>query len=811
MSATGTNSAIEPVSKKKRGGWRVVWITALILALLLGSVSGIAYWIARNSLPLIQGKLELEGLQQPVSVWRDVNGVPHIEARNEHDLYLAQGYVTAQDRLFQMDMMRRLGSGQLSEIMGEQTLERDKIFRAFSLRRAAEASLEVYSADAKNVLEWYAQGVNQYIHQAQASGSLPVEFRLLGYKPADWEPIDSLVIGKNMAYDLGGHWTGQAFRYQLAQRVSPEMALELFPTYPEGGALIIQALKDHPIDLKAMLAAAVIPDPLNGSNNWVVSGKKSASGKPMLANDPHLQLGTPSIWYETHLQAAELNVSGVVFAGIPGIILGHNQHLAWGVTNLNPDVQDLYIEKRNPDNSNEFEYMGKWEPANLYDEEIKVKGKPAVTYQVAVTRHGPIISEFAQDNQQDLALALRWTALEPTKELEAFQRFGKTRNWEEFKEALTYFDAPAQNFVLASNDGTIAYRANGKIPIRKKGSSQVPVPGWTDEYEWTGYIPWEELPTTVNPPTGYIATANNKVVDDSYPYHITNTWSEPYREARIQQVLETKELLQAEDLQKLQFDRHNLLAEEFLEGLLAELRNNASLRSIDQEAAELLQAWNKEDDAEQGAPLIFTFWMRQLEEVIFKPEVTDDLMKLFENRESVRNGLLRKALAGTPTLWIDGKGGIEKIALRSFQLAVDQAVSLQGRDPEKWRWGRFHQVKFAHPLGAIKPLDLLFNAKAVGMGGSKVTVGMAGWDENTGDMNLGGAWRTVIDLADPLKSFNVVGPGQSGQLLSPWYHDQVDAWTTGKYHETSMDPGAYRAAGHHLELVPAAVTIENTR
>ncbi|ARF70270.1 penicillin acylase family protein [Paenibacillus larvae subsp. pulvifaciens] len=804
MSTTGTSPATERLPKKKRGGWRVVWITALIIILLIGIVTGVAYWIARSSLPVIEGKLELEGLQQTVSVWRDVNGVPHIEARNEHDLYVAQGYVTAQDRLFQMDMMRRTASGQLSEVMGEQTLERDKFFRAFSLRRAAEASLDAYSADAKNVLEWYAQGVNQYIHQAKASGSLPVEFRLLGYKPNDWELVDSLVIGKYMAYDLGRHWARQAFRYQLAQRVSPEMALELFPSYPEGGPLIIQAMKDHPIDLRAMFAAAVIPDPSSGSNNWVISGKKSASGKPMLANDPHLKLGTPSIWYETHLQAEDLNVSGVVFAGIPGIILGHNQHLAWGVTNLNPDVQDLYIEKRNPDNPNEFEYMGKWEPAKLYNEEIKVKGKPAVSYQVAVTRHGPIISEFAEDNRQDLALALRWTALEPTKELEAFQRFGKTRNWEEFKEALSYFEAPAQNFVFASNDGTIAYRANGKIPIRSSGNSQVPVPGWTGEYEWTGYIPREELPTSVNPSKGYIATANNKVIDDKYPYYITNSWSEPYRAARIQQVLESKEILEVEDLKKLQFDRRNLLAEEFLERLLAALRKNDSLRPIDQNAADLLQAWNKDDDAEQGAPLIFSFWIRQLEDVIFKPEVTDDLMELFENKANVRNSLLQKAIAGKPAPWIDDKGGFQKVAMRSFQLAVDQAVSLQGSDPEKWQWGRFHQIKFAHPLSTVKPLGLLFNAKAVSMGGSKVTVGMAEWDAKTGEVNLGGAWRTVIDLADPLKSFNIVGPGQSGQLLSPWYHDQVEAWTTGKYHETSMVPSIYREAGYHLELVPAA-------
>ncbi|CAM3004144.1 penicillin acylase family protein [Paenibacillus sediminis] len=802
MKATELNSTEKAFTKKKIRWRRVLGITGLVLVLLLGTVFGIAYWILDRSLPVIKGELAIAGLQEPVSVWRDENGVPHIEAKNDHDLYMAQGYVTAQDRLFQMDLSRRQASGQLSEVIGDATVDRDKFFRAFGLRRAAEASLAGYSAESKNMLEWYAQGVNNYIHQAKDSGSLPAEFRILGYSPSDWSPIDSLTIGKYMAYDLGGHWQGQAFRYELSQKVSPEMALELFPSYPEGGVTIIQALKDNPVDLKRLIAAADIPNPFNGSNNWVISGEKSASGKPMLANDPHLGLSTPSIWYETNLKAPDLDVSGVIFAGVPGIIVGHNEHVAWGVTNVGPDVQDLYIEKRNPNNPNEFEYMGKWEPATIYNEEIKVKGKPAVSYQVQVTRHGPIISEFADDKSQDTALALKWTALAPTTELEAVQKFAKARNWDEFKEALTYFEAPAQNFVFAADDGTIAYRANGKIPIRKKGDSMVPVPGWTDEYEWTGYIPWEELPTTVNPPKGYIATANNKVIDDSYPYHISNSWAEPYREMRIQQVLESKPVLQTSDLQVLQFDRHNLLAEEFLPGLLSVLSKNSDLRPVDQDVVRLLQSWNKEDDPQQGAPLAFAFWINQIEDVVFKPEITDDMIKLFEDKSIVRDELLRKALAGKPEPWIDGKGGIEKVALRSFEQAVDQAVSLQGNNPDKWKWGNYHQVDFAHPLGAVKPLNLIFNAKATPMGGSRVTVGAAGWDDETGEVDHGGAWRTVIDLSNPMQSFNVVGPGQSGHLLSRWYHDQVDEWTTGKYHLTSMDPAVYRAAGNHLELVP---------
>jgi penicillin amidase len=454
--------------------------------------------------------------------------------------------------LFQMDFSKQLASGTLGEILGPRGVEADKFYRLFGLRRAAEASLKQYPPEAMEMLVAYAQGVNAYIRSAVKNNTLPMEFRLLRYQPEEWLPVDSLTIGKYMAFNEGGHWAGLAFRYQLTQLVSEEKAMDLFPTYPEDGPTIIQAIKKQPVALNDLLQVADVPDPYIGSNNWVLSGAKSASGKPMLANDPHLSLSLPAIWYETNLAAPGLNVSGVNIPGIPGILLGHNEHIAWGITNMGPDAMDLYIEKRNPNNKNEFEYMGKWEPATIYKEHIEVKGADPVEYEILTTRHGPIISEFAKDDKPDTALALRWTALEPSTEIEAVRRFGLARDWNEFAQALNFFQAPAQNFVFASDDGTIAYKGNGLIPIRKKGNGSLPVPGWTDEYEWTGYIPWKELPTVVNPPEGFIATANNKIIDDSYPYHITDSWGDSYRATRIRQALESKAVFSEEDMQKLQ-------------------------------------------------------------------------------------------------------------------------------------------------------------------------------------------------------------------------------------------------------------------
>ncbi|WP_042357663.1 penicillin acylase family protein [Bacillus rubiinfantis] len=788
---------------RKRGKKIAVISLAVILTLLLIVIIA-AYVFVRRSLPVTEGEVTVRSLQQKAAVYRDNHGVPHIEAKTLHDLYVAQGYVTAQDRMFQMDLSRRQASGELSEVIGKATVDQDKFFRTLGLRRAAEVSYNAYSDEAKQVLQWYADGVNAYIKEAKANGTLPVEFTLAGYKPKEWTPIDSLTIGKYMAFDLGGHWEGQAFRYYLAQNFSEEKALDLFPSYPEDGPTVIQALKEQKLDIPKSFATAVVPNEWNGSNNWVVSGDKTKSGYPYLADDPHLGLATPAIWYETHLKGPKLNVSGVIFAGVPGIILGRNDHIAWGVTNVGPDVQDLYIEKRNPDNPAEFEYNGKWEQAKVVSEPIKVKGQKTIPYDVVVTRHGPIISEFAHDDQPNTALAMRWTALEPSTELEAVMKFNAAKNWEEFKQALTFFHTPAQNFVFAAKDGTIAYRANGLIPIRKKGDSSVPVPGWTDEYEWKGYIPWEELPTVVNPKEGFISTANNKVVGDDYPYHITNTWAQPYRQERIREVLGSKEQFTVEDMLALQFDQHNLQAKEFMPLFLKKLlAQKDKWRKIDSKVYKELVDWKYVDSKDEAAPLVFHLWMQEIADVLFEKEITKEMDELFEGKAQIVDQLIRRAAEGEPGPWMEDAGGLETVVWTAYKRAVDRSSELQGENPGDWNWGEFHAVPFKHPLSAIKPLNYLFNYKdPIPMGGSRVTVGAAGWKADTGEVNHGASWRSVVDLQDLSRSYNVVGPGQSGHVLSEWYYDQAEDWTTGKYHITYTDSEKYKRGSDRLILQP---------
>ncbi|MEB6549973.1 penicillin acylase family protein [Heyndrickxia sporothermodurans] len=769
--------------KKRKINWKKVsiWTLSIIVVLILVGYFAASAYISR-SLPKTEGKIKLSGLNAKVNVIRDKNGVPHIDAENEQDLYMAQGYIQAQDRLFQMDLSRRQASGELSEVVGEAAIDKDKYFRTLGLRRAATASYNEYSSQAKETLQWFADGVNAYIKELKDNGKWPIEFTILGYKPKEWTPIDSLTIGKYMAFDLGGHWEDQAFRYYLLQNFPKEKAYDLFPSYPKDAPYIIS--KDT-LNLEKSFASAVIPPEFNGSNDWVVSGKKTKSGKPILADDPHLGLNSPSIWYQMQLKAPTVNVSGVIFAGVPGIILGHNEEIAWGVTNTGPDVQDLYIEKRNPKEKNQFLYNKKWENAEVIKEPIKVKDRKTIDYEVTITRHGPVISEFAADSGKDTVLSLQWTALQPSNELEAVLQMNKAGNWDEFEKALENFETPTQNFVFASKDGTIAYKANGKIPIRKKGDGLLPVPGWTDEYEWTGYIPFNELPKTVNPKEGFISTANNKVISDDYPYHISHNWAQPYRQMRIQEVLKSKDQITAKDMQDLQMDKVNLQAKEFVPIFLDHLKEIKDKSA--KEALTSLQQWNYIDDKDAAAPLIFNMWMRKIPEVLFAKEISKEMLDKFGGQKQAVDELIRHAAEGQPGPWITEHGGLQKVLQSSLTLAIKEIEKTQGDNVKKWEWGKYHQLYFGHPLSSVKPLNYLFNSDGkVPVGGSSVTV-QAAANKEDGTVDHGASWRFVIDTSDMNTGYHIVGPGQSGHIKSEWYHDQLKAWTEGTYHETKLN------------------------
>lgn len=797
-------TAVAQKKYKKIIDW-IIWIIGLVIVAGGLVVIGIHLYV-KNSLPTIEGDLTVSILDEDVKVTRDGAGVPHIEASNEADLYRAQGYVQAQDRLFQMDLARRQASGTLAEVVGKSAVESDKFFRTFSLRNAAEKSYDGYSEEMKQILNWYAEGVNAFIDEVNGTSKLSYEFKILGYEPEQWTPIDSLTIGKYMAYDLGGNFAVQAFNHWALQNFTKEQVEELVIEYPEDAGTIIQANLENPVQVAGKINADLLPHEFNGSNNWVISGELTENGKPLLANDPHLGLGTPSVWYQMHLQSPEQNVSGVIFPGVPGIILGHNEKIAWGVTNVNPDVQDLYIEKPNPENPTEFKYDGNWEQAEVRQEPIKVKDGKTIDYEVVVTRHGPIISDFIFEEEQPTALfSMQWTALESTQELEAIIGFNKSSNWEEFKAALEDFKAPAQNFVFASTDGTIAYKANGNIPIRKAGDGQFPVPGDSSEYGWEGYIPFDELPTVINPEEGYIATANNKIIGDDYPYHITNYWAPPYRYERIVEMIESIEIgsidektgkeikgLTVSDMQAMQSDKKNLYAEEFLPHILS------TIKKMDTEGkyadiVTLLEEWELFDGKDEGAPLVFNLLMTEIQNTLFEGKMPEDVYEMMPGKFQITDQLLRDAYAGNEGVWLSEAGGVDKVVYSSFEKTIEKITAKFGGTVSKWKWGSYNKLTFDHPLASASDfLAPYLNPDKQSVGGSRVTV-QAAAEDGEGNVDHGASWRFIVDMYDPSVAYHLVAPGQSGHVKSKWYDNQLSNWVFGRYHKTVINGDIHKS------------------
>ena len=497
--------------------------------------------VAQTRLPKIDGEVRVPGIHESIEIIRDKWGIPHIFANNREDLFFAQGYSHAQDRFWFMDFNRRLVAGRLSEVLGELTVPLDRWMRTLTLRRVAEYKSTSLDPDFLPELSAYIAGINEFIHHCK----LPVEFVFLRYQPDDWSIADTLGWIKMMAWTLSVNWESELLRAQLVARLGPEKAAELEPPHLSRWPFVVPPDLDYSsLDLNALERVRQIrpfagPSPYEGlgSNNWVASGALTKSGKPLLANDMHLGLTSPAVWYENHLVCPDFSVTGVTFPGIPGVVAGHNGHVAWSFTNGFPDVQDLYVERlrRASDGSIEVEFDQEWEKARVIQEVIIVKGADAIKHEVVITRHGPIINDLAPDLCGDLSISMQWTALEPDNMIRSVLEFFLAKNCEELHNALRFWTTPSQNVVYADHDGNIAYTLAGRIPLRKKGQGRLPVPGWTSEYGWSSYIPYQALPHFSNPPQEFIVSANNRVFDVNYPIPID---LEPITGDRAQRISE---------------------------------------------------------------------------------------------------------------------------------------------------------------------------------------------------------------------------------------------------------------------------------
>ena len=746
-------------------------------------------WLQR-SLPTRRGSLCLQGLKEAVEVYRDDRGVPHIYARNLHDLYLAQGYITAQDRLWSMDLNRRAASGRMAEIFGPDLLKLDKHFRTLGLRRAAQASLLQYSPRARGYLEAYAAGVNARI----AEDRLPPEFRLVRYRPEPWDPVDTLVLGKWLAYAQSGNWAGELFRARLVQSVGAEKAAELFWLPPDLDQLMgMEEIALPDVDELLELASQTVHHAV-GSNSWAIAGSRTRSGTPLLANAPELAVGSPSLWYQTHLTGPDhaMDVIGVTVPGVPGVIMGHTRDIAWGMSALNADVQDIYMEQCHPNDPSLFQYQGHWERASQMREEIRIKGSARpVIHEVLVTRHGPVIARG-----QQAALALRWTALDPSCDWETFLNINRARTWADFRRALQTFAGPVQHFVFAGKDGTIARKAAGSVPLRARGDGQSPVPGWSGDFEWDGWVPFDTLPESINPPEGYIVAANQDMVSSESPHALGSEWAAPYRASRISEILRSRADLTSPDLRDLQNDRANLQARTLVQTLLHAvqegLRQGAHsevLSEFEKASLLLISGWDCEDAGESAAPVLWHQWYLFLLEAIFRPQMGLALFDQFiasGQAVTVADRLIQQVSEGGGSAWLqrEGEAGLGRIALRSFRRAVALTAAKHGRVTKRWRWDREHQIRFDHPLATGSwLLKGLLNLGPYPLSGGPHTVSSRGYHPlQPFTVTFAAPWRQVVDLAALGKTEDICAPGQSGHPLSIHHADQMAAWLKGETH-----------------------------
>jgi penicillin amidase len=719
---------------------RVLKFINLSIAVLLVLVLAAVYWIAYRPLPQTSGQISAP-VSARAAIARDALGVPHITAGEWEDAIFLQGYATAQDRLWQMDVIRRLAAGELSEVFGPSTLELDREARRLRMRRIAEDHAQALLPADRAIFAAYARGVNYFIETHR--NALPLEFTLLRYDPRPWSIVDSLLCGLQMYRSLTITWREQLRKMTMLAGGDPAKVSLLYP---------------------ARAGTEFQP----GSNAWVISGKHSASGKPILANDPHLDWSIPSPWYQVHLEAPGLNVSGVSLPGVPCVIVGHNQRIAWGVTNLGFDVQDLYIEKINPQ-TGQYVFHGQVQQARSESEWIRVKGARPIEFRQWVTRHGPVA--FSDNGHY---FALRWAAAEQGNLAFPFLDLNRASNWKEFTAALGRYPGPAQNFVYADVDGNIGYQAAGMLPIRKNFDGDVPVDGSSGELEWEGFIPFDQLPAFYNPPRGWIVTANQNPFPENYPYRVSGEFGAPYRSGEIRDRLIARSEWKPQEMLDVQKDVYSSFLNYLARQIVAAYERKKPAKSEAQpeigDAIALLRSWNGQMEEQTPTPLLITLTYDQLRKAavhVAWPSAADtDIYRPYMAPVAIQR-ILESSGRGF-------FGDQDEALLRALGAAIEEGKRTQGSNLAKWDYGRYNVLTIKHPVGSQLPVfGVYFSIGPAEMSGSSTTI------KQTSAV-LGPSMRFVADLGNWDGSFNNVDIGQSGQILSRHYKDQWDAYYVGK-------------------------------
>jgi penicillin amidase len=830
---------------------RVIVISGIALFTVLAVVAGTVVFVVRHSFPTYDGTVKLPGLDGDVEVVRDANGIPQIYADKPSDLFAAQGYVAAQDRFFEMDFRRHVTSGRLAELVGKDALTTDKFIRTLGWRRVAEKELGLLTPSTRQYLDDYARGVNAYLDQHAGSG-LSLEYAVLSlkfadYHPEPWTAADSLAWLKAMAWDLGGNLNEEIARTKLASVQPVRSVNSLYPPYPYDrnepilgagsvgtngkftstlpgnqparGMLTKDFLKS--LDTVDKVAKG-LPQLLGrgdgiGSNSWVVSGEHTTSGKPLLANDPHLGATMPGVWTQVGLHCNKFSpqcpfdVSGFSFSGLPGVVIGHNSSISWGFTNLNPDVQDLYLERLN---GNGALYNGKIEPLRMRTETFKVAGQSQVEkITVRETRHGPLISDVgataretgelaskAMKSSATFGVALRWTALSPGRTADALFAINRAQSWSAFRAAASLFDVPSQNLVYADREGHIGYQAPGKVPIRRAGNTgNTPVPGWDPKYEWAGYIPFQAMPTEFDPADGIIVTANQAVVPKSYKYPLTNEWDYGYRSQQILDRIRGAGKLDASAMALIQLDTKNRNAETLVPYLLRIGINDP----FDKQGQDILRGWNFTQPANSAPAAYFNIVWRNLLSLTFHDQLPQAAWPDGGSRwfEVMRNLLKQPNNGWWDDLRTPQRESRDDILREALVQARAEITQKMAREPSNWQWGRLHKLTLTNQtLGTtgIGVVDRLFNRGPYELGGGSSTVDATGWDASKGyTVTATPSMRMVVDLSDFDKSRWINLTGVSGHAFSSNYTDQTDLWVKGQTLPWAFTKGAVESTRKH--------------
>ncbi|MEK6320164.1 MAG: penicillin acylase family protein [Acidobacteriota bacterium] len=735
---------------------------------------------AREALAQTSGRIEIAGLSKPVEVLRDTWGVAHIYAKTQDDLFFAQGFVAAQDRLWQMEMWRRTGEGKLAEILGSSAIERDKFARLMRYRGDMEAEWKSYAPDAKSIIESFVRGVNAFIETSR--DRLPIEFQLTGIRPEPWTPEACLT--RMAGYVMTRNASSEVLRAQLARMLGTDKTDELVETDPFKKLEVPDGLDLNGIDRKILAGANEASGTVSfgtsersseGSNDWVVSGALTKTGKPILANDPHRTISLPSLRYLVHLVGPGWNVIGAGEPTLPGVAAGHNERVGFGFTIVGIDQQDLYVEETNPADPTQYRYKDKWETMKIERESIKVKEKPApVEVELRFTRHGPVIYE---DPKLHRAYALRWVGSEPgSAGYLGSLSLNRAKNWKEFLKALERWRVPSENLVYADVDGNIGWQAAGSAPLRSGWSGLLPVPGSSGRYEWKGWLPLSELPRAYNPSRHFIATANHKIIPEGYKHEINFEWAAPYRFHRIEEVLQKGSKFTIEDFERLQHDETSLPARELVPLLRGRLADSAPST---REAAELLLGWDCVLAKDSAAAAIYEVWLQKLSSNFANRVVPTEARNLAGGASLFRK--MMRALKN-PDAKIFGANP-QALAGALLSTSLDEAVTeLRGRfgsDMKKWRWGDLHFAEFKHPLSTDDARRAVFDLKSVSRGGDGNTVNATAGARFM--QRSGASFREILDLSDWDNSVAINVPGQSAQPGSPHYGDLLQLWSEGKY------------------------------